>query len=256
MAKVTSYGHGAFCWVELATSDPTAAAVFYSELFGWKTKTQTGEWGSYTMAEIDGESVCGITAMQKQMAAQGVPPHWTSYVSVDSVDAAAQRAGELGAKVLAPPFDVLEVGRMAVIQDPTGAALALWQAKQHIGATVTGVPGTLTWNELQTRDIDRAKAFFPALFGWTASGESHYTEWLPKGASKPTGGMIAIDASWGPVPPSWMVYFASDDVDASIARAKNLGAKVLVSEDLPKVGRFAVLQDPQGATFSVFKRSS
>ncbi len=254
MPKVTSYAHGSFCWVELATTDPKAATAFYSELFGWSTKVETGDWGSYTMGQLQGEAVCGITEMQKEMREHGVPPHWTTYVAVDRADDAVKKAGELGAKVLAPAFDVLDVGRMAVIQDPTGATLALWQAKMHIGAGIVGEPGAVTWNELQTRDLAGARKFYGGLFGWTATGDDHYTEWLVAGASRPSGGLIAIDPQWGPVPPNWMPYFAAADVDASAARAKGLGAMVMMIDDAPGAGRFAVLHDPQGAAFSLFKR--
>jgi len=162
MAERTSYAPGTFSWVELVTSDADAAKAFYTAVFGWDYRDiPIGEGMVYSTALVDGRAAGALYASAEQ------PPHWNCYVTVESVDEAARRAGELGAKVMAEPFDVMDVGRMAVIADPTGAALALWEPRSHIGASVVNQPGALTWNDLVTPDPDAAARFYGSLFGWT-----------------------------------------------------------------------------------------
>jgi uncharacterized protein len=152
-----------------------------------------------------------------------------------------------------PPFDVMEHGRMAILQDPTGGVLSIWEPKQHIGVQLRDEPDTLCWNELYTRDTTRASAFYTGLFGWRAKTDrGGYTEWHM--GDRALGGMLAISPDMGPMPPHWLPYFMVSDCDASLTRATDLGGKALVpARDIPKVGRFAMAQDPQGATFSIIK---
>ena len=183
------------------------------------------------------------------------PPHWLSYVSVASVNEAAGRTKRLGGTVLMEPFDVLDVGRMAMVQDPTGAVLALWEPRRHAGAGVIGEAGSMCWNELATTDTARAGAFYESLLGWSAEsrpmGTFVYTTFSSDGATR--GGMMAIAPSWGRVPPHWLVYFAVHDCDGSAALCQSLGGTACASHrpTSPGVGRFAVLADPQGAVFAV-----
>jgi len=258
MPETTSHPPGTFCWVDLATNDVEAAKRFYTGLFGWDAKDMpAGDAGTYTMLEKDGKSVCGLFAIMPQMLEAGVPPHWQSYVSVENIAETAARAAELGATLLAPPFDVMEAGRMAAVEDPTGAALALWQPKQHIGAEVFREPNTLCWNELYTKDPDAATAFYTGLFGWsvnkmTGVAGQPYSEF--KLGDHSVGGMLEIQEEWGEVPPNWSVYFAVEDCDATLERAKSLGGKAdMPRMDIKDIGRFAVLQDPQGAHFAVIQ---
>jgi predicted enzyme related to lactoylglutathione lyase len=188
----------------------------------------------------------------------GAPPHWNLYVTVANVDETAKRAQGLGAKVFASPFDVMDVGRMAVLQDPTGAVFHLWQAKKHIGAKILNEPSTLCWSELATRDTKAAETFYTRLFGWTAKHSTpgagmEYTEFSNQGQSGV--GMLPMPAQVpAGVPSYWMPYFQVADCDASAAKATQLGASVMVPpHDIPKTGRFAILTDPQGAMFAVFK---
>lgn len=255
MVQMSSYPHGTFCWVELSTTDTEAAKSFYSQLFGWQTEDSPVPGGVYTMAKKGDAFVGAIQSLQDEMRAQGHPPFWMSYVSVDSVDKAAARAEELGAKILAPPFDVMDVGRMAIVQDPTKASLALWEAKSHPGAGVVDEPGALSWNELSTNDVDTARDFYTGLFGWTAAtsdmGGSEYTVF--SAGDDQVAGMMAITAEMGPMPPSWGVYFDVDDPDATAARVRELDGNVFVPPtDFPG-GRFALVTDPQGAAFGVVK---
>ncbi len=255
MTVIETYVPGTFCWADLGTSDAAAAKRFYTGLFGWSLEDRPmGADANYTMFSLSGNSVAAL--YQQEPTQPGVPPHWLSYISVDSADAAARRTRELGGSILMDAFDVFDVGRMALIQDPSGAVVALWEPKRHIGAGVVGEPGTLCWNELATTDTAAAGRFFEGLLGWRSEprqlGGVPYTMFMRDEAT--AGGMMQIGPDWGPVPPHWLVYFAVTDCDESADRARVLGAKVKVpSSDIPGVGRFAVLEDPQGAVFAIIR---
>lgn len=263
MATTTQHAPGTFCWPELATTDPEGAKKFYGALFGWDTSdTPIGENEFYTMVSIAGRNVGALYTMSKDERANGIPPHWNAYVSVESADHAAAQAGKLGGKVLMQPFDVMEHGRMAVIQDPTGAVFCVWQAKAHPGAGVLDEPGSLTWTELLTTDTSKAGAFYTGLFGWgtetmpmTMVPGATYT--MFKRGEAYAGGMMPITPQMGPIPPNWMSYFAVADVDAAAAKAARIGAKIhMPPTDIPNIGRFAVLADPQGAAFAIYKSAN
>jgi predicted enzyme related to lactoylglutathione lyase len=255
MSTISSHTPGTFCWPELGTTDRRGAVAFYQALFGWQVNdVPMGPDDVYSMFRLDGDDVAAAYTMRGEQTRQGVPPHWMAYVAVTNADETTHRAGELGATVLAAPFDVFDVGRTAVIRDPTGAVFALWQPKRHIGARRINEPGALCWTELLTRDVPAAERFYAALFGGTLKGSgTEYTEIMNEG--KGIGGIMTLRPEWGPgVPPHWMTYFAVDDCDASTRRARDLGATPLVvPTDIPNVGRFAVLRDPQGATFAIFR---
>jgi predicted enzyme related to lactoylglutathione lyase len=205
-----------------------------------------------TMFKYDGVYTAGLGPMMPGMEA--IPSHWTSYVSVDDVDAIVAKAESLGATVVAPIMDIFESGRMAVIADPTGAQLGLWQPKNHNGAGIVNVPGAPTWNEIYTRDLSKAKAFFSALFGWTYDSvegmdQESYVTISNKG--RMNGGMMQMSEVFGDAPPYWMVYFSVADIDATVARAKELGGKLVHGvEDAGDIGRFAIIEDPAGAAAS------
>src|SRR2546428_3114023 len=173
MAQIDQHSPGAFCWIELATTDQNAAKKFYGALFGWAVHdVPMGPDDSYTMFQIEGRDTAAAYTMRAEQRAQGVPPHWMIYVTVKSADDAASRAAKAGGKVLAPAFDVFDVGRMAVLQDPTGAVFSVWQPKMHQGTGIAGVPGTLCWADLSTPEPERAGRFYSELFGWKlAPGE-------------------------------------------------------------------------------------
>jgi predicted enzyme related to lactoylglutathione lyase len=257
MTIVTTHAPGTFCWADLGTPDAAAAKRFYTGLFGWKYEDMPmGEGADYTMFEVGGNWVAALYPQDPQQQSQGVPPHWLSYVAVESADRTSERTRGLGGTVLMDPFDVFEVGRMAVIQDPTGAVVALWEARTHPGAGLVGEPNSLCWTELNTGDPERAAAFYTGLLGWETEkqpmGDFVYTYF--KQGERRNGGMMQLTAEMGPIPPHWAVYFAVDDCDGRAARATGLGGKVLVPPtDVPDVGRFAVLQDPQGAAFAIVK---
>lgn len=260
MQETTEYAPGTFCWVELGTSDGEGAKDFYTQLFGWDfTDNPMGPGMVYTMLKLDGKDVGGLYQLPEEMKSQGVPPHWLSYVSTTSADETAEKAKSLGATLMKEPFDVTTVGRMAVIQDPTGAVFAIWQAGTHKGAGVNNVPNSFCWNELSTKDTNKAGKFYAGLFGWGKDvkdmGPMTYTTFTNR--DRPAGGMFEPTPEMGDVPPHWLVYFAVDDCDAKAKKAGELGAKAIVPpSDIPGVGRFAVIQDPQGAVFGIIKLSN
>ena len=257
MPEFSSHAPGTFCWPELATTDQKSAVAFYRALFGWDVnEVPLGPGDTYSMFQVRGKPVAGGHTMRPQPRAAGAPPFWGSYVSVASADAASNRAKELGGTILADPFDVTDAGRMAVVQDPTGAVVMLWQPKRHPGAMILGETGTLCWTELITPDPKAADAFYKQLFGWKSKlGTDAATEyWELSNEGTQQAGIMARTPQMGNMPPSWTPYFGVDNCDAAAKNATQLSGRVYVQPmDIPKVGRFAVLADPQGAVFDVFQ---
>lgn len=249
MAERSEYPGGTFCWIDLATSDREAAKSFYGDLLGWQFMDVPTDIGTtYSLALLEMKQVAAITDLPPDR--QDAPPHWSSYVSVDSVDEALNKARDLGATVLLEPTDVMTAGRMAIVQDPGGAAVSLWEAKDHIGATLVNQHGTLCWNELMTSDMGAASSFYTGLFGWTTEPfGDEYTVFI--NGERPAGGLMAIDEQMGPVSPNWSIYLCVDDCDAIHEKAIGLGAtSQMPPTDFPEVGRSCVLSDPQGGTFA------
>ena len=257
MGKRQRYEPGTFCWIDLATTDPAGAKAFYGELFGWEAEDMpAGEAGTYTMLYLSGDEVGGLYEMDAGQREQGVPPYWFSYVSVDDADAIASRARELGGTVYGEAFDVLDAGRMAVIQDPTGAVLGAWQPRGHVGASRVNDPGCFTWNELQTRDPEAAADFYAALFGWETEpqeqdGNLVYVTIENAGAKN--GGIMPMTEQHGDAPPFWLTYFTVPSCDDAVARVRELGGEVLAGPLDLGAGRIAVVSDPQGAAFALFE---
>jgi hypothetical protein len=255
MAERNEYVPGTPNWVDLQTTDQAAAKAFYGELFGWTYDDVPvdDDDGVYSLAKLKGRDAAAIAGLGDQAAA-GVPPHWNSYVSVSDVEATVAMVEPAGGSVLMAPFDVMDAGRMAVVADPTGAVITLWQAKNHIGAGIVNEAGAFSWNELLTPDIPKATAFYNKVLGWTAhdlEGPMTYTELKLNGES--IGG--AMNPPMPGIPPVWTIYFTVDDTDATVAKATALGGSVIAPPmDIPP-GRFAVLADPQGAMFNVIRFS-
>ena len=242
------YEPGTFSWVELATSDADAAKAFYGELFGWEyDDNEVGDDFVYSMATIDGKVVGALFKSEQ-------PPHWNSYITVESVDDAVEKAKEAGAEVVREPMDVMEAGRMAVIQDPSGAPVALWEAKDRIGADLVNSPGALTWNDLMTHDVGKASEFYSEVFGW----EIGEVEGAPddrvgiRVGEQMNGGMAKLPESAGEqVPPHWLPYFAIDDAEAAAEKVKGAGGEVVAGPIEVPTGKFLVCGDPQGAMFAL-----
>ncbi len=254
MGERTSYAPGTFCWSELSTTDLDGAKAFYAGLFGWQAHDNPVPGGGvYSMQMLDGKPVAAIAPQPPQQREAGVPALWNSYVSVESADDAARKAAELGANVHAPPFDVMDVGRMAVIQDPQGAFFMLWQPRAHVGAALVNVPGALVWNELRSPDLEGSKAFYSALFGWsiTPFESSALGTYLGIKNGEVDNGGIAESSPPG-TPPHWLVYFAVEDADEALATARELGGSTLLGTTDIEIAKIAVLADPQGAAFAVY----
>jgi uncharacterized protein len=243
MTEVKSYPPGDFCWTELTTTDWKKASEFYTSLLGLTANAMPFDptQPPYVMLQKNGRNVCGLFENKQ------VKPAWLSYVNVTSADETAKKAKSLGAKVLAEPFDVQDVGRMTTIEDKQGAKFAIWQAKRHKGAEVINEPGTMCWNELSTNDIESARKFYSALFNWKLKISPGYTE-----AHVGEVATAGIHDMAKEMPPFWMPYFAVTDCDASTKTAKSLGARThKENTDIPEVGRFTLMADPWGGTFAV-----
>jgi uncharacterized protein len=258
MTKRTEYRHGDFCWVDLGTTDATAAKKFYTGLFGWQyADMPAGPDMTYTVCNLGSQAAAGLYAMTKDMLSRGVPPHWLPHINVTSVDETTKRATQNGAKVIREPFDAMDAGRLSIMHDPTGAVVAMWQAKKHIGAQVINEPGAMCWNELATSNVDAAGKFYRATFGWTAEQMDMgpggtYT--IFKAGDERVGGMMALTPQMKGVPPHWLTYFAVADCDGTAKKVTELGGQVLVPPtDIPEVGRFAVSRDGQGTAFAFIK---
>ena len=259
MAKIEKHPAGAFSWLELSTSDQNAAKTFYSSLFGWNIEDSPMGMGNdgavYTMFKLDGVAVAAAYTTMADEVKMGVPPHWNLYVASDDTDKTAEHAKELGGKVLAGPFDVESYGRMAVLQDPTGAVLCVWQAKSHIGIRLSGQPNTFCWADLSSPDPAAAGAFYTKLLGWkleTSENSSGYQHILNGGTG--IGGVVPKSMQPPNVPPNWLIYIQVTDCAASTTKAKELGAKGLMENiSMESVGNFSVIADPQGAVFALFQ---
>jgi predicted enzyme related to lactoylglutathione lyase len=259
MGERTSHAPGTFSWVDLSTTDPDGAKGFYGPLFGWEFDDQPlPDGGVYTMCHVDGKDACALAAQQEQERSVGIPPHWNNYITVASADDSASKARDVGGDVLVDPFDVMDVGRMAVIADPAGAAFCIWEPRSNIGAEIVNEPGTLTWNELASSDVDQAKTFYGDLFGWTfedvGTAENPYT--TIRNGGRMNGGVRPLgeqEKQMG-VPPNWMPYFVTEDADQSGTRVGELGGKVMVGPMAILQGsRIVISQDPQGAFFALFE---
>jgi predicted enzyme related to lactoylglutathione lyase len=254
MPEVKSHQTGTFCWTELGTRDASSAKSFYGELFGWTpVDVPIGPDAVYTMLQKNGKDVAALYQLAKAQLSHGVPSHWLAYVAVAKVDEVANKAKALGATLRSDPFDVMQAGRMSVLLDPQGAALALWQAGKHIGSSLVNEPGTVCWTELVTTDTENARRFYTALFDWqsetTETGGERYTMFQSGEAA--VGGMAA--PADGPLP-NWLTYFAVESCDETAKRAQAMGGKLVVPPtDIPNIGRFAILDDREGASFGVIR---
>ena len=258
-----AHPHGTFCWFELATSDQAAAKAFYGALFGWQpVDSPMGPGDTYTIFKLDGQDVGAAYTLRQDQRDQNIPPNWTAYVAVDNVDDAAMLAARLGGNVLAQPFDVGEHGRMAVISDPTGAVVALWQANQHAGTSFTGRhDSTICWADLSTPDQERAAAFYTALFGWKMVAGDDLTPATPgdffhiANGSTLIGGIAPPEHRQPGTPPHWLIYIAVPNCHDTETRVAGLGGTVL-SKTFPvgTDGFAAILTDPQGAAFGIHQQ--
>jgi len=251
MTDIDRYAPGMPCWIDLGSPDPDASAAFYSGLFGWDVQDLGPDAGGYRMCALDGRTVAGIGPQQQP----DMLPWWTTYFAVESVEATSAAVVANGGSIIAPAMDVMEAGRMAVVADPHGAVFSLWQANGHAGIGVAGVLGSRCWSELATRHPDAAGEFYAAVFGWrpVEFTGSHYVRF--EHGDDAAGGMLHLDETFpAEIPEHWVVYFLAPDAAATCAQAAALGATIMMPPTpIPMIGQFAVLFDPQGATFNLLQ---
>ena len=272
MPERDGYIPGVPCWVDTSQPDPEAALAFYRGLFGWEFEDvmPQGSEGKYFIGRIRGGDVAAVGSIPPVAPPMAM---WNTYIWVESADETASKARDAGGGVAMEPFDVMDSGRMAVLTDPEGAAFCVWQAKQHKGAQIVNEHGSLNFNGLATRDPEGAKTFYGAVFGWktlalpggpmwTLPGYGDHLEERSPGLRQQMAqmgapeGFIDVVAALNPIadddaetPAHWSVIFASDDADATAAKASELGGEVVAGPlDAPWT-RMAVIKDPQGATF-------
>lgn len=258
------YPNGFPGWIDLATPDQAGATAFYCSLFGWTSVDVPTDAGTtYTMLSLDGKLVAGLGPQQPEQAQAGVPSTWTTYVMVGDVDEMVTATPGAGGTVLVPAFDVMTSGRMAMVADPSGAMIGLWQPNEHQGADVFNEVGTFTWAELQTRDIAGALPFYEELFGWrwekSSAGDLPYLVAhldakgdAAEGVDTSVAGAMATPPGVAEEAPSmWGVYFAVAACDDAVAKAQQLGGSLVAGPMDIDMGRWALLSDPYGAMFYV-----
>jgi predicted enzyme related to lactoylglutathione lyase len=251
MTKIEKHAPGTVSWFDLMTPDPEAARKFYASLFGWTYDIGGPESGGYAMCKSGDLNAAGIG---KRPADAPYPSVWTVYFSVDDADATAAAIKSAGGTMMMPPMDVMDVGRMAIAIDPTGAAFGLWQPKKHIGASVRDQHGAMGWQECLTRDPDKARDFYARVFKLEPVKMEGMDYWTLNRGKDMHAGIWKMDASMpAQVPPHWQPYFVVDDTDAAVAKVSSGGGKVMKPAFDTPYGRMAVVTDPFGATFSVIK---
>ena len=250
MTEFKEHEPGTFSWTDLSTSDLDEAVGLYTDLFGWEVEKEVLPDGSvYAMFRLNGKDVAAASTIREDQ--QGVPPHWNVYVTVNDAEQSAKQAEAAGGSIVAPAFDVMEYGRMAVIADPTGAMFCVWEPKATIGAHLLGEAGALSWAELMTNDTDKAGKFYAEVFGYelTPFGPDGSYTVFTRGETQIAGLMKSPNEQ---IPNYWGIYFTTEDVDGVTEKVRAAGGQVFMEpEDMPEVGRVAMLADPQGAAFGV-----
>jgi len=246
MGERERHDPGSFSWSDLSTPDAQGSKDFYGGLFGWEfIDNPIPDGGVYVMAQLDGRSAAAMFETAERH------PAWASYVTVENADATAARASELGANLLAEPFDVMDVGRTATIQDPTRAVLCIWEPRLSIGAQVVNGHGALTLNQLNTSDPEAAERFYAELFGWRFERQPTETAyWGIYRGDTLNGGMMELPTG-APAPSHWLVYFGIDDLDAAAEQTRSAGGTLMIEPMPVPGGRILVGQDPQGAVFGL-----
>lgn len=251
---ITASTHGALSWADLSTPDIVSALAFYRQLFGWDVRATASPMGEYFVGRIGEREVCGM--MQQSAELQGQPAMWTTFFYVDDIDVAVRRTETAEGDVLEAPFEIPGNAQVAVVADPTGGMLALITGPTPEAQYLSRMHGAVCWTELLTRDPAAAEGFYAMLFGWKAEtqivGRVAYTTFHLEG-EEVAGMMMMPDEVPPEAPAHWAIYFAVDDCDATAARAAELGGAVLHAPTPTEGGAFAVLADPQGATFNLLE---
>jgi predicted enzyme related to lactoylglutathione lyase len=250
MGERTEHAPGTVSWTDLGTTDADGAKAFYTVLFGWEPQDNPIPGGGvYTMMHRGGLEVAAVYQQQQE----GTPPNWLSYVTVTSADDAAARAKELGATLISEPFDIMDVGRMAVIADPQGAVFAIWEPGRHIGARLVNDPGAMSMTQLVATDRDTAMRFYEGLFGWRFEQVSEQPPFFSVFNGDRLNAGLMDHPGGADAQPYWLVYFTVEDLDRAVAQIGDLGGRVEMGPMEIPAGRIAVAQDPQGAWFGLFE---
>lgn len=271
MYQVSKYPHGTFCWAELHSTNQSVATAFFQEVLGWELNAiPLGEYGFYNMMMKDGLPVAAISSTPPNLSdgsswyspllkfipvAEGADKPelprsmWANYISVDNVDALVEKVKEHGGTILEGPFDVMEEGRQLTVQDPSGAIISFWEARNHIGARLVNTVGAMLWNELLTREPEKAIAFYGAVLGWTFQKEEGRDMWQIANGNRPNGTILKIQSHWANIPPMWQVYFTVANLDTALEKVTELGGQVYMGKTgVPEVGEFIFVADPSGAS--------
>ncbi|HEX6506584.1 MAG TPA: VOC family protein [Chloroflexota bacterium] len=250
------YAPGTPMWVDVSSPDVDKTRAFYSDLFGWDAQVVPDpEAGGYTMFTLDGKMVgaAGPTFDPDQH------PAWATYVCSEDADATVQAVKDAGGQVLMGPMDVMGQGRMAVLADPTGAYISIWQPQLHTGAERVNEPGSFCWNELYTRDVPAAREFYQKAFGWGTEESEYsggaYTLFQVDGRNV-AGGLDMSTMLPDSIPPHWLVYFTVENTADAVAKARELGGTILAGPQETPMGPMAVINDPVGASFAVIQAAS
>jgi uncharacterized protein len=260
MSERTEYAPGEFCWVDLSSTDIEAGKKFYGELLGVDAEAAPGGpevTGGYGFFTKDGKQVAGFAPTMQE----GQPSAWSSYVKVENADDTAEKVKGAGGQVLFDPMDLPnDSGRMAVCQDPGGAVFSIMQQDQHTGAQLVNEPGSWTWNNLLTNDVDAAEGFYGKVFGWRKHHDDQAPDfvsmWQVEGQRWPEGlgGLMQMGSEMpSEAPPHWQVYFVVEDLDGAIEKTKSAGGRLVFGPQQVPVGIVAILIDPQGAAFGLIE---
>ncbi|GAA3564824.1 VOC family protein [Microlunatus spumicola] len=248
----TPFAPGTPCWVDLFTSDPERSGAFYAAVLGWELTDLGEELGGYTLARSGGEVVAGL---MRNSGDSGSPDTWSTYLATDDVEATVARAVEAGATVLAPPMPLGRLGSTAVVVDPAGAVVGLWQGDEHRGFTRHGEPGSVVWSEVHSKSFGASRDFYATVFGWRyeVTGDSDDFRYLTAKVDGTEVAGVMDSARFLPdaVPSHWAVYLGVEDADAAERTAVEHGATVLMSAQDTPFGRIADLLDPTGAPFKL-----
>lgn len=245
---------GAPCWIDLMTSDPDRSRAFYGDLFGWASESAGDEYGGYVNFSLGDDRIAGCMQAQEDLA-EDMPDVWSVYLATADAAAAVRAAAAHGGAVYLEPHVVGRLGTMAMVGDPGGATVGIWQPAAHRGFQVVDEPGTPAWFQCVTRDYDATVAFYQDVFGWTTrdmegAPEFRYTT-LVVDDEQLAGIHDVTDFLPPEVPPHWEVCFRVEDTDAALVRVEQLGGSVVSGPDDSPYGRLATVLDPTGAAFTV-----
>ena len=257
MQEYVTHKPGTFCWLDMATTDIEEAKKFYNEIFGWDAVPSGMEDGSeYTMFNMNGKNVAAMYLLMKEQKDMGIPPHWMSYIACDQVEAILEKVKANGGNVISEIFEIPEVGRGAMIQDPEGAVVGLWQADKHIGMSYKNIPNSLSWVEHASHGNPATIAFLENVFSWTSNtqkfGDTDYTTFFA--GEEAVAGLYVMPAEMHSLPCHWLPYFMVANIDETLNKSEKMNGKILMPKMfIAGVGHFAVIQDPQGAVFGAIQ---